>query len=174
MGITIHYCLGARDGNAVERALDLAELMAKRWRMKVERKAPKWLIIWPHPKAETLEFCFHFKEVKGELLLGKLKRLTQGELERLMKELNDPLANKWVCSGFCKTQFAGVDVHVQVAEILRLVASFMSYVEIDDEADYYETRDLIQAAQAMNVCDEIIGTIADGLQKALRAEVTRR
>jgi hypothetical protein len=44
MGITIHYCLGARDGNAVERALDLAELMARRWGMKVERKAPKWVV----------------------------------------------------------------------------------------------------------------------------------
>jgi hypothetical protein len=173
MGVTIHYCLGARDGNAVERALDLAELMARKWGMKAERKAPKWLIIWPHPEAETLEFYFHFKKAKEEALLGKLKRLTQGELEWLMKELNNPLANKWVCSGSCKTQFAGVDVHMQVAEILRLVASFMSYVEIDDEADYYETRNLVQAAQAMNICDEIIGTIADRLQKAVRAEVTR-
>jgi hypothetical protein len=80
MGITIHYCLGARDGNAVERALDLAELMARRWGMKVERRTPKWLIIWPHPDAETLEFCFHFKEVKEDLLLEKLKQLTQEEL----------------------------------------------------------------------------------------------
>jgi hypothetical protein len=43
MGVTIHYCLGAWDGNAVERALDLAELMARRWGMKVERRASKWV-----------------------------------------------------------------------------------------------------------------------------------
>jgi hypothetical protein len=98
------------------------------------------------------------------LLFEKLKQLTPEELERLMKELNDPLANRWVCSGFCKTQFAGVDVHVQVAEILRLVASFMSYVEIDDETDYYETRNVVQAASTLEMCQNIIGTIAQTLR----------
>jgi hypothetical protein len=47
----------------------------------------------------------------------------------------------------------------------------MSHVDIDDEADYYETRNLVQAAQTIDVCDEIIGTIADGLQKAVRVEL---
>jgi hypothetical protein len=168
MGITIHYRLGAQDGKAVERTLDLAELTARKLGMKAERREPKWLVVWPHPDAETLEFRFQYNKAKAteENLWGRIKELGPEEFEKLARELDDPLADKWVCSGSCKTQFAGADTHILVAELVRLVASFCSYVDVCDEGDYYETRNPVQAAKAIDESDTFIRAIAKQFQKA--------
>jgi hypothetical protein len=62
----------------------------------------------------------------------------------------------WVCASFTKTQSAGDITHVRVAEILRHIASFCSLVRINNEADYYETRDREKMLNAFGECSKLI------------------
>ena len=40
---------------------------------------------------------------------------------------------------FCKTQFAGADVHIQVVNLLRLLTPYFDTLEVTDEGEYWET-----------------------------------
>lgn len=42
---------------------------------------------------------------------------------------------------FCKTQFAGVDTHIAVVELLRAIAPSFSDLSVYDEGEFWETGD---------------------------------
>lgn len=43
---------------------------------------------------------------------------------------------------FVKTQFAGVDIHVKVVQLLRTLKPLFSRLNVDDEGEYWETRNM--------------------------------
>lgn len=63
-------------------------------------------------------------------------------------------------SSFCKTQFAKtLAEHRMVAELIRSVASRADYAHVNDEADYYHTLLIDDAAEAIAENGELIDSI---------------
>lgn len=60
---------------------------------------------------------------------------------------------------FTKTQFAGVDVHIGVCELLRLCQQHGVELEVADEGDYWETGDRQHLAERMGFLDAAIGMV---------------
>jgi hypothetical protein len=158
MGVTIYYRLGVWNRGALRETLDLAEATARMAGMATPREGEHDLIIDPGEGCETLEFRFRpWGEVKrgGWDFFGLRAGAEAGPYDGLM-----------VCSGSCKTQWAGDMTHARVAELIRLVACRCSYVEILDEGEYYETRDRRRVLKAINESAELINELAKALSAA--------
>ena len=67
---------------------------------------------------------------------------------------------------FTKTQFAGVDVHLKVMELLRATEPFFKELKVEDEAEFWETTDV-----EILKChfDRVQNVIEDELKKNPRA-----
>jgi len=69
---------------------------------------------------------------------------------------------------FCKTQFAGPDIHVQVVEFLRELAPFVENFEVKDEAEYWETGDRQELDRRMGFLGNVINTMAEKLKDSIK------
>ena len=131
MGITIHYSF-CREMSP-EVLLKKLEPVAEGFGFKIEERSWNKLIINPHEDSECITLHFHkAKSIKAR----EGYDLEKSRIER--NELGYTGENEWFCSGFVKTQYAGVFTHIKVAEFLRVVSSFCQKSSIYDEADYYE------------------------------------
>jgi len=78
---------------------------------------------------------------------------------------------KFVCDSFCKTQYAEhfVQCHLLVIQLLDLLKT-ESFVMVDiyDEGDYYQTRDIAVLAKNINESTAMISSILGGLQSAAK------
>jgi len=63
---------------------------------------------------------------------------------------------------FTKTQFAGVQTHVKVLELLKALNPFFRYLKVVDEGEYWETGNLQGLTESMNQA-----------QKAIEAELEK-
>jgi hypothetical protein len=140
MGITIHYTFVRRQNpHALMAEVNQA---AKKRGMKIEHNSSHHLVIAPHPQCEWIDLNWRtWKEIKGAKAEdnsedGDYLNFLKGVVEHYYLPLVQD--NDWICVGFTKTQFAGVDCHCAVAELLRFVASRCRLAEIGDEASYYE------------------------------------
>lgn len=131
MGVTIHYRLARNQ--MPEYLLKKVEALAKKLGMIIEHRSWNHLEINPHEQSESIEL--HWHKVKTIKSRDKEKwdynRATINELGELDNET-------WFCSSFTKTHYAGVEIHIKVAELLRFIASHCTKSEISDEAGYYE------------------------------------
>src|SRR5664280_687817 len=106
-----------------------------------EGKWPKLLVetkvkgIWlnVHPKSETLEFTFDLATL---------------ELADYQRYDHTPNLVHYYEGFFCKTQYAGVKIHVLVCKIIELTEKYIDYSKIYDEAGYYGTGNMQAAAEA--------------------------
>jgi hypothetical protein len=57
---------------------------------------------------------------------------------------------------FVKTQFAGARVHIQVVDLLRDFQNFFVELKVEDEGEYWETRDEAALVEHIRCCDEVI------------------
>lgn len=57
---------------------------------------------------------------------------------------------------YTKTQFAGPNIHVKVLDLLALIQPFFSTFSINDEGEYWETRDPSVLTEHMNRTREVI------------------
>lgn len=57
---------------------------------------------------------------------------------------------------FCKTQFAPIEVHVQLVELLNLLKPLFENLDVFDEGEYFETGDLDSLTRHRNRCSEVI------------------
>jgi len=60
------------------------------------------------------------------------------------------------CWGFVKTQFAGVEVHRQVIGLFDEIAPRCASLRVDDEGEYWETRDASRLAKHIATCDYLV------------------
>ena len=60
---------------------------------------------------------------------------------------------------YTKTQFAGATIHLRVLDLLALIQPFFSTFSVDDEGEYWETRDLTVLVEHMNRTKEVIEDI---------------
>ena len=57
---------------------------------------------------------------------------------------------------YCKTQFAPIEVHVQVVELLNLLRPLFEKLEVIDEGEYFETGDLALLTRHRDSCFKVI------------------
>lgn len=67
---------------------------------------------------------------------------------------------------FCKTQFGGAEAHLMVIEFLDEIKPFFKTFWVDDEGDYWETRDLVLLQKKLDMVSEIL----DGVEKSLNEQ----
>jgi len=77
---------------------------------------------------------------------------------------------KWVCSSFTKTQYAEefVKCHLLVIRVLDLFVEQGFAAKVNDEGEYWETRDLSKLADNINEYTTMIQTMFSGLKKAAK------
>ena len=130
MGVTVHYRFTRRE--TPEYLLRHIEALAKKIGMKITHRSWNHLIIDPHEKSESIDLHWHkVKTIKKQTKEWSYDSATINELGELDDEM-------WFCSGFTKTHYAGVEAHLKVAELLRIVGAYCQKSEIYDEAGYYE------------------------------------
>lgn len=57
---------------------------------------------------------------------------------------------------YTKTQFAPVEVHIALVELLRLIKPHFEHLEVCDEGEYFETGDTDTLMHHINRCSELL------------------
>jgi hypothetical protein len=70
-----------------------------------------------------------------------------------------------------KTQFAGVDTHIRLIQILRDIERFFHSLAVNDEGEYWESENRETLADHIRRCNEVIAEFA---AKSPRAQVKVR
>lgn len=65
---------------------------------------------------------------------------------------------------FCKTQFGGVEAHIDVIEFLHAIEHFFLDFWVIDEGDYWTTNDELLLTEKMGIMAQIL----DDVEKSLR------
>jgi hypothetical protein len=140
MGITIHYSFIRH--NDPEPLMQRISEQAAKLGMRIQHRSVNHLVIDPHPESEWIDLHWRkWKTIRQQVLedaqddVGELK-LVENIVETYCPKL--VYDEDWVCTGFTKTQFAGVDCHCAVAELLRQVAGYCRVSKVSDEAGCYE------------------------------------
>jgi hypothetical protein len=63
----------------------------------------------------------------------------------------------------CKTQFAGVQIHIEVVDLLSAVAHHFRDLDVFDEGGYWGTNDAGVLAERLGAIDRAISVLADHL-----------
>ena len=88
-----------------------------------------------HPKCETLSFVFD------------LKTLELAHYYTVNGELNVVYGTEGLS---CKTQFAGMDVHILVCKLIRAASKYIDYSRITDECGFYHSEEIEDAQRVFN------------------------
>ena len=67
---------------------------------------------------------------------------------------------------FCKTQFGGVEAHIEVIEFLHAIEGFFKNFWVDDEGDYWKTNDPILLKNKM----DFVAKILDDVEKSINEQ----
>ena len=67
---------------------------------------------------------------------------------------------------FCKTQFGGVDAHIEVIEFLHAIEGFFMNFWVDDEGDYWKTNDQFLLKSKM----DFVAKILDDAEKSINEQ----
>jgi hypothetical protein len=69
--------------------------------------------------------------------------------------LNSTKSYEWV-----KTQFAGIDTHIRVIQILRDIKRFFQTFTVNDEGEYWQSENTTVLAEHIRRCNEVIAELA--------------
>ena len=176
MGITIHYSGKLDDPRVLPGLLTAARhfCFQRKWKYldvddrilgTVERWIPsdddqvhtkaspiddtmRGIIVQPHPESESVfltfnqdgELCFYLPEPEpGHYSENKLL--------------------------FTKTQFAPLDVHISICELLHLIRDkYFPSLHVVDEGEYWETHDPARLAENFGKLNAIMNQVANALQ----------
>ena len=74
----------------------------------------------------------------------------------------------FVCRSFCKTQYATrfVDCHLLVIKLLDMLQEKGFKLDVSDEGNYWETRDLEVLAKNINDYTVLLGAVFDSLKQS--------
>lgn len=112
------------------------------------RKKGIWINV--HPNCETLEFVFDLKTL---------------ELADYQQYDHTPNLIYGYNGLFCKTQYAGVKIHILVCRIIELTEKYIDYSDIYDEAGYYKTKNMQTATEAFCESSAMIKNLGKELEK---------
>jgi hypothetical protein len=176
MGITIHYSGKLDNPRVLPQLLTAARhfCFQRRWKYidvddrilgTVERWIPsddeqvhtttapiddtlRGIIIQPHPKSESVFLTFN----------------QDGELCFYLPQSQPGLywENKLL---FTKTQFAPLDIHISICELLALIRdNYFPNLQVEDEGEYWETRDPAHLAEKFAQLNALMDHVANALQ----------
>jgi hypothetical protein len=129
MGVTVHF-----EGRATDaQSRDTVIAIAKQFAAKND---------WPYEEfAETQVTLERVIDEQPVDYVGP----TVG-IELRPHEASEPLRLEFdednFCQEYCKTQFAPIETHVKVVELLRLVEPYFQKLAVVDEGEYFESGDL--------------------------------
>jgi len=164
MGLTIHY--GFFRERMPEEILKEAEEKAKLLGFEVLGRSWNKLILLPDEDCESIEL--HFHKVKT------IKAREGWDLEKAQLERKEAEDDEWYAGGFCKTHYAGYQVHIKVAEFLRWFAGHCSKTDIHDESDYYERgyseKEVERLKEYLDGYNKMLGNIGAQIKQAFGSE----
>ncbi len=67
---------------------------------------------------------------------------------------------------FCKTQFGGVDSHIELIEFLHAIEGFFENFWVEDEGDYWKTNDQLLLKDKM----DFVAKILDDVEKSIKEQ----
>lgn len=67
---------------------------------------------------------------------------------------------------FCKTQFGGVEAHIEVIEFLHAIKDFFKTFWVEDEGDYWKTNDQLLLQNKMGFMAKIL----DDVEKSIKEQ----
>lgn len=159
MGITIHYEGTLDDPGILQDMLTAVRhfCFKCKWKYvdvderiigKLDDDTPvddtlRGVIIQPHPNSEGIWLAFN---QRGELCFY------HGEEEPGRYRIQE--------GGFTKTQFAPIENHVAVCELLRMVKdNYFPGLQVWDEGEYWETGDVNRLAQHLHTLNRLMDAI---------------
>lgn len=79
--------------------------------------------------------------------------------------------SRFVCRGFCKTQYAEqfIQCHLLVIRLMDMLKESGFDVQVSDEGDYWQTRDLNVLAKNINDSTAMISSMAEALRQMTAA-----
>lgn len=129
MSITIHYQGTARSERDLSTILDTARGFAEQ-------------VGWPSARIEepngTLERVVDEEERDYHGRVRGLVLHPSADAEPFALLFGDDL----FLQDYCKTQFAGTETHVSVIALLREISPYFDQLEVIDEGEFWESRDL--------------------------------
>jgi hypothetical protein len=139
MGVTIHFEGTLRDEAALDQVVGIAKTLAEResWRWEIVSKEVATLL-----RSDDEEDIEYTGPVRGIVLYP------HENSEPLCLEFDRDL----FMQDYIKTQFAPVEIHVKVIGLLREVSPHFSDLEVDDEAEYWETDNLDALRSHLQTC----------------------
>lgn len=170
IGVTIHYKGKLADlsqlDSLTKEIVDIATIMkwpCRTWGMdsaaaksrRPNAKPPilRGVSFFPHPESEPVAFTV---DKAGNLCDVRLLPFYDDD----PTVFDDPGTS-------VKTQFAGVETHVAVINLLRYVKKrYIPDLHVYDEGEYWETGDRAIVARHMGFLNRAIGALADALREA--------
>ena len=70
--------------------------------------------------------------------------------------LNLEFDKDYIVQEYCKTQYAGIETHIKVIEILRLIEPYFDWLDVNDEGEYWETNNSEITQNHIDKCFEMI------------------
>ncbi len=180
MGITIHYKSKGKKISAkkVDECLNLIESIAKTKKWKILNKINEqfnniqfsrdWnktvetaknikqmgINILPHPDCESVLICFYTTNNKD---------YSFGTFFKYRDDIKENYTfHDWQ---FTKTQYAGIDTHVEVVKLLKVVETFIP-LDVSDEGGYWETNDIVKLGKNFGENLDMILSLTKTLTKA--------
>lgn len=148
MGITIHFSGKLRSIDEMGAIRSIADKWAKRWKCEVFTIDDPWKELI---RVRNGEVCMYESPVIGILLHP------HPDSESLVFEFDSDLYMEF----FCKTQFAPVQTHVDICDMLKEIEPHFEQFSVNDEGGYWETGDLGQLASKIRVISNVIKKVSN-------------
>jgi len=164
MGLTFHYRGKLREATLlpalVEEVEDICQVLG--WKIQLFSSVYEnntFVKSSNDPKCDPVILCFDgegtiwvpwLKDILKANIDGGIKvitvqlDLTEGNKDPIISESNQSFEpNNLVHQVHVKTQDAGSEMHIKVVELLRYLSEkYLKEFELDDEGDYFDTRDI--------------------------------
>jgi hypothetical protein len=157
MGVTINFEGTLRDEAAVDQAVGVAEAFAAQegWRAEIISKPARTL-----NRSRGMQFFVYTGPVRGVVLYP------HEWAEPFRLEVDRDL----FVQNFIKTQYAPVEIHLKVIDLLRALAPHFADLSVHDEGEYWETAnmDVLQGHRRMT--ESVMGLL-QGQQSGIEGPV---
>jgi hypothetical protein len=148
MGVTIHYEGCLRSPLLVEELINTATRYAEEHQ-------------WPNRRidgdATDLLRIIDDKEFYYSGPVFGVELHPHADAEPLRFEFDDEM----FLQDFCKTQFAGAESHVAVVELLDQIKPYFEELRVEDEGDYWVSRDENRLHQHLDTVNRMLKEIKD-------------
>ena len=143
MGVTINYEGKLKSEQSYEQLVDVSVAFAIKNGMPFEQFALN---------QKRLERVANEEDWNYDGPVKGIKILPSEDCEPLWLEFDENL----IIQDFCKTQFAGKEIHIAIIELFDALSQYFSELIIIDEGEYWETRDAGRLQELIDECFELM------------------